>query len=97
MTRVNVQLGIEVCAEDVNGPIGAQCRVNGTHSVFNSTTLAPQPLAIPCTTQGLACLNSDQPSGNCFAYDIQFQCNGLLLSNKSFVYGLDLRLGLELR
>ncbi|XP_033636832.1 mucin-5AC-like [Asterias rubens] len=58
-------------------PIGAQCRVKGTSSVFTRWTgSAPDTLSVKCLpTVGLVCKNADQPSGGyCSDYEIRYQC-----------------------
>ncbi|KAK3598118.1 hypothetical protein CHS0354_003289 [Potamilus streckersoni] len=61
-------------------PVDARCRIVGQGFIFNSRTIdyLANKLRIPCTNQGLMCVNDDQiisyPGPACSDYEIQFLC-----------------------
>ncbi|XP_076460199.1 uncharacterized protein LOC143293161 [Babylonia areolata] len=61
------QYGLNICGG--SEPVAAECQVVGTRQPPS------QYLAIGCTpTQGLLCLNQDQPDKLCHNYEVRFLC-----------------------
>ncbi|KAL3848480.1 hypothetical protein ACJMK2_019333 [Sinanodonta woodiana] len=61
-------------------PVDARCRIVGQGFIFTSRTMdyLANKLRVPCTNQGLMCINEDQlasyPGPACSDYEIQFLC-----------------------